>query len=356
MVLGSLALLLGMSIVFGSGVSDKLAVGGYNAPASESTHAAELLDQNFGTNANLVIQLLPREGTIEGPDAVDVARRMIELVTPSRRRRSSGRSPTIRPPTCAAGTDVSGLMLVHVGGTADEAADTAKRIIAASPTTRTSRCVQAALSVSNRRSGTKSNTIQGQRKHRVAHFAGRAGHRVRRPDRRVAAARVGIISIVTTLFVFVLMTTITDVSMHALTVATAFGLGLSIDFGLLMVSRFREERDNGKDHQQPIIATVATAGRTIIFSAATVTLAMLSLLVFPTYFLRSVGIAASATVLLSALSAIIVLPAMLALLGTASTRWPSSGVRRRFPPIPRSGGVSPRRSSVALCCLPCRSS
>ncbi len=67
-VLGALALLLGISIVFGSGVSDKLAVGGYNAPASESTHAAELLDQNFGTNANLVIQLLPREGTIEGPD------------------------------------------------------------------------------------------------------------------------------------------------------------------------------------------------------------------------------------------------------------------------------------------------
>ena len=85
---------------------------------------------------------------------------------------------------------------------------------------------------------------------------------------------VGITSIVTTLLVLLLMTRVTEVSTHALTVATAFGLGLSIDFGLLMVSRFREERDSGKDHEAAIIATVATAGRTIIFSAATVTLAM----------------------------------------------------------------------------------
>ena len=60
-----------------------------------------------------------------------------------------------------------------------------------------------------------------------------------------------------------------------------------------------------------IIATVTTAGRTIIFSAATVTLEMTGLLVFPTYFLRSVGITASAVVILSAISAIVLLPALL---------------------------------------------
>ena len=113
----------------------------------------------------------------------------------------------------------------------------------------------------------------------------------------------------------VLLTRVTEVSVDALTVATAFGLGLSIDFGLLMVSRFREERDTGKEHKAAIIETVGTGGRTIIFSAATVTLAMMSLLVFPRYFLRSVGLAASATVVLSAFSAIVVLPAMLSLLG-----------------------------------------
>ena len=152
---------------------------------------------------------------------------------------------------------------------------------------------------------------------------------------------VGITSIVTTLLVLLIMTRVTEVSTHALTVATAFGLGLSIDFGLLMVSRFREERASGKDHKAAIIATVD--GRPDDhFSAATVTLAMMSLLVFPTYFLRSVGIAASATVVLSALTAIIVLPAMLALLGRASSRWPSSEGRPRRRLTPLSGGGSPR--------------
>ena len=57
---------------------------------------------------------------------------------------------------------------------------------------------------------------------------------------------IGITSIVMTLLVLAIMVSVTDVSVHALTVATAFGLGLSIDFGLLMVSRFREERDRGQ--------------------------------------------------------------------------------------------------------------
>jgi putative drug exporter of the RND superfamily len=96
-----------------------------------------------------------------------------------------------------------------------------------------------------------------------------------------------------------------------------------------MVSRFREERDHGKDHDAAIIATVTVAGRTIIFSAATVTLAMSGLLVFPTYFLRSTALTASAVVILSALSAIVVLPALLALLGKLIDSLPV--IRRKVP-------------------------
>ena len=59
--------------MFGTGVTDKLAVGGYNAPNSESTHASDFLDENFGTTSNLVIQLLPNEGTIDSPEATKVA-------------------------------------------------------------------------------------------------------------------------------------------------------------------------------------------------------------------------------------------------------------------------------------------
>jgi RND superfamily putative drug exporter len=109
---------------------------------------------------------------------------------------------------------------------------------------------------------------------------------------------------------------VTDVSVHALTVATAFGLGLAIDFGLLMVSRFREERDRGHDQQQAVIEAVATAGRTILFSAATVSCALASTFVFPLYFLRSVGLAAIAVVAVAAIGALVVVPALLALAGS----------------------------------------
>lgn len=331
LVLAVLALLLGVSIVIGGGVSDKLAVGGYNAPSSESTHAAEVMDQNFGTTANLVIQVLPREGTVDSPEVADVADQVYDLI------KAEPEAKVLRSFTDPAATDLrshdnrSGLMLVHVSGTADEAADIAKQLVADLPSN---------PDVAVRAGGTLG--VQQEIRAKVKKDL-LVSESIALPVSMAVLVIVfggliaaflpivvGITSIVTTLLVLVLMTRVTEVSTHALTVATAFGLGLSIDFGLLMVSRFREERDSGKEHQAAIVATVATAGRTIIFSAATVTLAMLSLLVFPTYFLRSVGIAASATVMLSALSAIIVLPAMLSLLGKRIDSL--AIIRRKTPP------------------------
>ena len=330
-VLAALLVLLGISIVFGGSVSDKLGVGGYTDPTSESSQADEFLDQNFGTTSNLVIQLLPREGTVDSIDVATVrdrVRQLVEAEPDAKVTRSFGDEGA---------TDLrskdgrSGLMLVHVGGTADEAAATASRIIARLPDD---------PNVTVRAGG--SLGVQQEIRAKVKHDL-KLSESIALPislavlvivfGGLVAAflpVIVGISSIVTTLSVLLLMTKITDVSVHALTVATAFGLGLSIDFGLLMVSRFREERDNGKDHHQAIIATVTTAGRTILFSAATVTLAMTGLLVFPTYFLRSVGITATATVMLSAFSAIVVLPALLALLGK---RIDSLAVIRRKVPL-----------------------
>ena len=108
LVLVLVAVLLGISIVFGTGVTDKLAVGGYNAPNSESTHAGDFLDQNFGTTSNLVIQVLPNEGTIDSPEATKVADQVTSVIEARRRRRSTGRSPTKPPPTCVAATVAPG--------------------------------------------------------------------------------------------------------------------------------------------------------------------------------------------------------------------------------------------------------
>ena len=315
-VLASVLVVLGISIVFGGSVSEKLGVGGFTDPKSESTQADDFLDQHFGTTSNLVIQVAPRDGTVDHPTVTAVADKVRQLVV------AEPQAKVVRSFVDPSAADLrsrdgrSGLILVHVGGTADEAAATASRIIAHLPADPTA-TVRAGGALG----------VQQEIRDRVKHDL-KISESIAVPislavlvivfGGLIAAflpVVVGITSIVTTLLMLLLMTKVTDVSVHALTVATAFGLGLSIDFGLLMVSRFREERDNGKDHQSAIIATVTTAGRTIIFSAATVTLAMTGLLVFPTYFLRSVGITATVVVILSALSAIVVLPALLALLG-----------------------------------------
>ena len=315
-VLVAVLALLAVSIVFGSGATDKLAVGGYTDPSSESSTTDDFLDQTFGTTSNLIIQVVPKTGTIDDAEVKTVTEEVRKAVA------DAPDSKVTRTFEDEGATDLrsedgtSGLILAHVGGTDDEAADRAKDIIAALPDN-PNVDVRAGgqLGVQKEtRAGTKQTIKQAEMIALpltfvvlIIVFGGLVA--------ALLPIAIGVSSIVATLLVLWLMTMVTDVSTHALTVATAFGLGLSIDFGLFLVSRYREEMANGKGQEQAIIAAVDTAGRTILFSAATVTLAMVGLLVFPMYFLRSVGIAASAVVLLAAIMAIVVLPALLTLLG-----------------------------------------
>jgi trehalose monomycolate/heme transporter len=112
-----------------------------------------------------------------------------------------------------------------------------------------------------------------------------------------------------------LITQVTDVSIFALNIITLVGLGLSIDYALFVVSRYREELDKGHDVPAAIARTLATAGRTVAVSGLTVALALASLLLFPQVFLRSMGFGGMAAVLVAMLASLTVLPALLAVLG-----------------------------------------
>ncbi len=120
---------------------------------------------------------------------------------------------------------------------------------------------------------------------------------------------------------------LTDVSIYAVNLTTALGLGLAVDYGLLMVARFRERRAAGATTDEAVVGAVATAGRTIVFSAATVVAALSSLVIFPQYFLRSFAYAGIGVVAISALAAVLTLPALLAVLGDRSDAWRIRGVR-----------------------------
>jgi putative drug exporter of the RND superfamily len=125
---------------------------------------------------------------------------------------------------------------------------------------------------------------------------------------------------------------LTSVSVFAQNLVTALGLGLAIDYALLLTRRFREERGRGLSPREAAAKTVATAGRTVAFSALTVAIALSSMLVFPAFFLRSFAYAGIAVVLFAALAAVVVIPASLALLGD---RVNTLDVRRILPGRPR---------------------
>jgi putative drug exporter of the RND superfamily len=140
---------------------------------------------------------------------------------------------------------------------------------------------------------------------------------------------VGGFAIVGTLLVLRLLAGLTDVSVYALNLTTALGLGLAIDYSMFIVSRYREELRAGQEPADALVATMRTAGRTVLFSAATVAVALVALLVFPLYFLRSFGYAGIAVVALAAVGALVVLPALLAVLGRRIDSLPLPFGRRR---------------------------
>jgi uncharacterized membrane protein YdfJ with MMPL/SSD domain len=112
-----------------------------------------------------------------------------------------------------------------------------------------------------------------------------------------------------------LVTLTTDLSIFALNLVTGMGLGLAIDYSLLVLSRYREESDRLGHGREAIRNTILTAGRTVLFSAVTVAAAMASLLLFPMRFLYSMGVGGIIVTAVAAVVAITVLPAVLRLLG-----------------------------------------
>ena len=127
---------------------------------------------------------------------------------------------------------------------------------------------------------------------------------------------IGGVSIVGTLFVLRIMSTFADTSLFALNLATGLSLGLAVDYALLMVSRYREEIGIGGATREAHRRTVATAGRTAVFSGLTVAAAMAALIFMPQRFLYSMAVAGASVAVLSSVIAVLVVPALLRLLGT----------------------------------------
>ena len=145
---------------------------------------------------------------------------------------------------------------------------------------------------------------------------------------------VGVAAILGAFFILYLFSLFTDVSVYALNLTTGMGLGLGIDYALLMVNRFREELHHGKSVEDSVVATMATAGKTVFYSGLTVLVTMVSLIFFPLPFLKSFGYAGVSVVALAVVGAIIGLPPILALMGNKIDK----GVIRKSAITPKEDG------------------
>ncbi|KIQ19504.1 hypothetical protein ASG56_01510 [Rhodococcus sp. Leaf7] len=126
---------------------------------------------------------------------------------------------------------------------------------------------------------------------------------------------VGALSVAGALTVLRIFTTFTEISSFAVNVASLLGLGLAIDYGLFIVSRFREELRGGATSHEAARRTMLTAGRTIVFSGLLLICAFAGMLVFPQAIIRSLGFGAMAAVGCAALLSLTAVPAVLAMLG-----------------------------------------
>lgn len=145
---------------------------------------------------------------------------------------------------------------------------------------------------------------------------------------------VGVSAILGAFFILYLISLFTSVSIYALNLTTGMGLGLGIDYALLIVNRFREELHHGKSVEDSIVNTLATAGKTVFYSGLTVFVTLLSLTFFPLPFLKSFGYAGVSVVALAVAGALFGLPPILALIGNNVDK----GVIRKSAITPKEDG------------------
>ena len=126
---------------------------------------------------------------------------------------------------------------------------------------------------------------------------------------------VAILTVLSAMGITIWLSNTTDVTQYALNIITLIGIGVSVDYSLFMVNRFREELNRGRDIRTSTAMTVATAGKAVFFSGVTVAIGLMGMLFFENTGLPSLGIGGTLSVSVAMIFSIVVLPAVLAMLG-----------------------------------------
>ncbi len=346
-----LVLALTVVVLLGGGVLaanafGKLQTGGFDDPASESSQAADQLDARFHGRPNVLLLVTARRGDVDDASVVAAGRAVAADLAAQPGARAVVSYWTGAGSLLRSQDGRSALVIASVADD-DQAADVVDRYESGDHS-------PAAVIVQPGGAATAGEDIGSQVSSDLAKaetfaipvtlvllvlaFAG------------VVAALlplgVGLLAMVGGLAVLSVIANVADVSIFAVNLATAFGLGLGIDYSLLMVSRFREELAAGRDRADAVAVTVRSAGRTILFSGATVIVTAAVMLLFPPYFLKSMAYAGISVTVVAVLAALVVLPALLMVLGDRVNALRVGGIvgrvrrRRADPPTGPAGEAS----------------
>lgn len=302
--------------VWGTGAFDKLSGAAFTDPTSESVRAKELQDATFGrSDADVILIYTSPDKTVDDPAVSAAVRRSLSGLPRDLVAKSVGYYDTKAPAFVSHDQRSSYAVLQLTGGDDDAREAQFKKLrptlTVPGMTVRTGGGAAVNLDISDR-----------------------VGADIERAElislplvlllltlyfRNVFAALipmlVGGFAILASFVLVRLILMVTDVSVFAINIVTLLGLGLAIDYGLILVSRYREERRKGLSPPDASATMLRTAGRTVVVSGITVTLALLGLLLFPQSFLCSMGLGGIAAVITAAVGSLLATPAMLAILG-----------------------------------------
>ena len=345
--------------------------GGFTDASSSSSRASALVDRDFGGEANLDLLVTPRDGQSLKSAPVTALARRVSAQLAARSDVESVTSYWTGHAAALRGNDGrSALITMYVTGNDQAQTNAAKAITAqfAPATGDTSR--GAGLGAANISVG-GTLAVNADTTHGVAQSLGRAEAfavpltlvlLILAFGSLLAALlplTIGPFAVAGTFAELAVLGRITDVSIYAIDLTTALGLGLGMDYSLLMISRFREELHRAADGpgdpvRAAVIATLRSAGRTIMFSSVTVAVALAALLVFPVYFPRSFAYAGIGVVAIAALASLILLPALLATFGTRLARTRRLRIRRSPAPAQTGDSTFWRRVATTVMRRPVR--
>ncbi|MFD3637619.1 MMPL family transporter, partial [Streptomyces sp. NPDC058664] len=317
-VLGVFAVLAVVLGALGATLFERVEGGGYTDPGSESSRALEVLRDEFGQAPPNLLLLVETESSVEDPESTAAA---TALVANLQER--------------AGVTDVMSYWTTHLP--ALRSVDGKQGMIVASVLGSEREIDERVTAISEELTGE-----QGSLQVRVGGFAMLMHETVQQSKTDIVKGEaiafpltlialmfvfgglvaaslpllVAIGTVLTTMGALWLLTLFTPLSVTATNVATLLGLGLAIDYSLLIVSRYRDELAEGRTPAGAVATTMRTAGRTVAFSALTVAVALAGLLFFPLLAIRSMGYAGIVVAALAALVSLTVLPAALLLIGT----------------------------------------